>query len=290
MIRLFARYRAPVKRFLLLASILPGAVSFAAPTDVAIVAAMKLPEATSYAWRTQVVDDARTYEIIGQTDRATDFSLVTMPMVSALRRRSSRGTVGANSDNEATALFKGDEKFVVQTEDGWRTPDEIAALNGRGDSRGGRPGGGPGGSSRSRSSRGRGYPGEGEKGGPNYSNLQKTLSRPHDEIGIIVAGYTDLKMEGDVLSGPLSETAAKLLLVHAGQEKITPLQASGTFRIWIRNGVLEKYETRLEGKLSVETSSGKREVSVHQTATTTVTGVGKTRVEVPDDAKRKLGA
>jgi hypothetical protein len=279
-----------VNRCFFAALLLCAARAFAGPTDSAIVAAMKLPDAPSYAWKTQVVDDARTYDIVGQTDRATDYSLVTMPMVSAVRRRISRGSVGGNSENQTTALFKGDEKFVVQTDDGWRKPEEIAGSGEGGRGRpGGYGGGPPGGGSRGRRGAGRGFPGESDGRGPNYSNLQKTLSRPHEEIGIIVAGYTDLKMDGEVLSGPLTETAAKLLLVHAGQEQITPLQASGTFRIWVRNGILEKFETRLEGKLSVETSSGRREVTVHQTATTTLSDMGKTKVEVPDDAKKRLG-
>ena len=38
----------------------------AGPTDVAIVAAMKIPDARSYSWHTTVEDDARTYDITGE--------------------------------------------------------------------------------------------------------------------------------------------------------------------------------------------------------------------------------
>ena len=43
--------------------------------------------------------------------------------------------------------------------------------------------------------------------------------------------------------------AAKLLLVHPGQKEITPRAAAGTFRFWVENGMLVKYEVKLEGKL-----------------------------------------
>jgi hypothetical protein len=133
--------------------------------------------------------------------------------------------------------------------------------------------------------------GEGGRGAPPaYSNAQNTLNRPHEEIAVIIAGYSDLKVEGDVVSGTLSETSAKLLLVHAGQKDITPVKAGGTFRLWIREGMLVKYETTLEGTLKVESRDGKREVVVHQTATTTITDVGTTTFEVPAAAVKKLGA
>lgn len=274
-----------------LLGVLAAAPSHAGPAESAIVAAMKLPDAANYSWVTAVDDDARSYEIIGQTERATNYSLVTMPMVSAVRRRTSRST--SIVDNQATVLFKGDEQFVLQTDDGWKRPEEVfPAGNSRG-SGGGFPGGGMGGP-RGRSRRGGGNPFPHEDGStptPAYSNLQKTLSRPHEEIGIIVAGYTDLKVEDGVISGPLNETAAKLLLVHAGQNEITPLKASGTFRLWVKDGVLQKYETKLEGTLAIETAAKARhEITVRQRSTTTVKDIGTTKFEVPDEAKKKLGA
>ncbi|MBI5769023.1 MAG: hypothetical protein HZA93_14610 [Verrucomicrobia bacterium] len=277
------------------AGVLAIVSALAAPTDTAIVAAMKLPDFPNYSWVSEIVDDARSYEVVGKTDRATDYSLVTMPMVGAVRRRAVRGSSG--TDNQATALFRGAERFVLQTDNGWRLPEEMPAMAAR-SSRGGSPGGGyPGGGfpggMRGRGRRGGGpFPSEdGSPPTPAYSNLQQTLSRPHEEIAIIVAGYTELKAEeGGVFSGTLNETAAKLLLVHAGQNEITPLRASGTFRLWIANGTLVKYETKLEGTLQVETRSAKHEVVVHQRSTTTLKDAGATTFEVPDEARKKLGA
>ena len=261
-----------------------GPALIAGPTDTAIVAAMKLPDAKNYSWVTTVEDDARTYDISGQTDQS-DFSLVTMPMVAAVRRRVGRGS--APSDNQVEAIFKGAERCVLRTPDGWKTPAELAdqaraaargGPGGAGFPGGAFPGGGP-----PRGRRGAGHP------PAPYSNLQSNLARPHEEVGVIVGSYTDIRAEGDVITGTLSETGAKLLLVHPGQSELTPLKAGGTFRLWVRDGALVKYELRLEGTLAVETPAARREVEVHQKSTTELKAVGTTIFTVPEEARMKLG-
>ena len=273
------------------------------------MAAMKLPDAPSYAWRTEVADDARTYEISGSTERAGEYSLVTMPIPVTGGRRAARGPVNSSGTSTVTAWFKGAVDCVVQSGDGWRRPEEISnagdrdAGGGGGQRRrggGGPPGGGGGifgggmgGRGVGGGGRGGGYPppvdDRGEAGGRAFSNVQKTLSRPHEEIAVIVAGGSELKAEGEVVSGRLSETSAKLLLVHEGQRDRVPLQAGGTFRLWVRGGALVKYETRLEGVLRVDDSAGRREVRVNETSTTTLSEVGTARVEVPAEVRKRLG-
>jgi len=268
-----------------------SAALLAGPIEAAIVAAMKLPEAPNYSWQTEIVDDARTYDLTGATDRTTDFSLVSMPLTSVGGRRGARG--GAAPAQPATVVFRGSEERIMLVDEQWVRPDEIVGDGPRGrGGRGGGPGGPPGmGGPRGRGGRGGGRPPGGDSAGPEpaYSNLQDTLSRPHEEVAIIVAGATDLKVEGEVIRGTLSPTAAALLLVHPGQKNLTPLHASGTVRLWIKDGALQKYETRLEGRLAVEGGWGRREVEVQQTATTTLSAVGTTKVEVPPEAQKKLG-
>ena len=308
-----AWFLTPVQRFVLacLASLLVPVAAHAGPTEAAIVAAMKLPDAASYSWSTNVDDDARSYAIDGQTDRATDYSLVTMPLVAAARRSAGTGT--ASSANLSNFVFKGDEKSVVQVDSSWKTIDELVAsaaaasnsnyrssfpsmggwggmrMRGRRGMMGGMGGMGPGSWPSNSAETGESSGANGRQPPP-FSNLQKTLSRPHEELGIIVAGASDLKVEGDVVSGTLSDTAAKLLLVHPGQKEITPLKASGTFRLWLKDGALVKYEVKLEGTLAVMSNGDRHEIDVHQTALTEIKNVGTTKFDVPDDAKKKLGA
>ena len=70
---------------------------------------------------------------------------------------------------------------------------------------------------------------------------------------------------------------------------LVPLQAGGTFRLWVRGGALVKYETRLEGVLRVDDAAGRREVRVNETSTTTLSEVGTARVEVPPEVRKRLG-
>ena len=186
----------------------------------------KLPDARNYTWITDVVDDARSYTIDGKTDLADnkDYSLVTMPMVGAIRRGMSRG--GGAADPQTTALFKGDEKFVVETPDGWKKADELTSGSSRGRSRYGGYGGGYGGSRGGYGGRRGGTSGRGgsDSRGDSplaYSNLQKTLSRPHEEIAILVAGYTELKPEADGVSG----TFNRAKLFASGPNFTTAIQA-----------------------------------------------------------------
>lgn len=268
----------------------------AGPTEAAIVGAMKLTEARNYSWLTDVSEDARSYTLEGKTDLADnkDYSLVTMPMPA--RRRgppapgsgSSRGSSAGEATS--TAYFKGDEKYVVETPEGWRTGEEMTnSRSGRGGYGGRGPYGGPGGYGGRGSYPGRSRTGEGERSFSTAS-LPPSLSRPHEEVAIIIAGYTDLKAEADGVSGTLSEMNAKLLLVRPGQKDVTPLKAAGTFRLWLKDGLLVKYQVKLDGKLQIEGREGRRDVDVHQTATTTLKDVGTTRFDVPEAVKKKLGA
>lgn len=242
--------------------------------DAAILAAMKLPDAHNYHWISTVEDDARFYEIEGRTEKA-GYTLVSMPLVSSLRRR-----LGADGTGVQTAIFKGDMSCVIQTPTGWSTPDELSPKSGSANSHG---------VSYTSLHTSRHSRSGGSASSSNYSNIQLNLSHPADEIGIIVGSYTDIHADESGVSGTLSEMGAKLLLVHPGQDEITPLNASGSFKLWIKDGILVKYEVRLAGTISVETGSLHREFTVHQTATTELRDVGTTRVDVPEEVRRKLG-
>lgn len=257
-----------------------GSFLHADPVETAIVAAMKLPAAPNYAWVTDIVDDARTYSIAGKTERAGDFSRVTMPMISVLRRRAGLGA--GNSDNQVTAIFCGDQRLVVDVDGTWKTPAEMSASSRMAGRRAGNASGGTGGA------RIGGRNPNDKAALPPYSNLQLTLSRPHDEIAIIVANASEWRAEPDGVSGALADLGARLLLVHPGQNELTPLRAGGTFRLWLKEGSLVRYQVRLTGTLAVKAGLDRREIDVNQDATTKLREMGTTRVDVPEEAKRKL--
>ena len=60
---------------------------------------------------------------------------------------------------------------------------------------------------------------------PLYSTGQFALSRPHEELGVIVSSCTFLAVEGDGAVGVRSDLGAQLLRVCKGQDHIRPIEA-----------------------------------------------------------------
>jgi hypothetical protein len=251
---------------------------------------MRLSDQPNYSWVATVVDDARTYDIFGKTVRG-GFTQVRMPVINSVRRKLGRSV----TDTQIHLIFRGNVHCVIETDDGWRTPTELPMLQWNapesqpsraspaiglllGNSRGSLLGAAiPGGASRN-------VPTE-----RTYSNLQLALSHPHEELGVIVGSHEALQVEGDLVTGSLTALGAQLLLVRDGQKYIEPVGASGTFKLWLRGGMVTKYQVTLEGTLNVHLSSGRRKIEVHQTTDTILKDVGTTTFEVPDQARVKLG-
>lgn len=270
---------------------LAGSSLFAGPVDDGIVIAMRLSERPNYSWTSIVDDDARTYDIVGKTS-PDGFTQVRMPIVNSIRRRLGRGA----TDNLVDAIFRGNVECVLATDTGWKTIEElpivrdtepILGTDGMGDpgsiltTPGAVTGGG-----------GSILPlpkGDDERGRRVYSNLQMGISHPHEDLGVIVSSGTELRASGEVLTGTLTELGAQLLLVRDGQPEITPEQGAGTFTIWMRAGMVQRFQVKLEGVLAIKTGLGTKRVTVNQTTHTVIRDVGTTRVEVPAEARRKLG-
>ncbi len=271
-------------------------VALAGPTEAAIVAVMRLSDQSNYSWVATVSDDARTYDISGQTVTGA-FTRVKMPVINSVRRRLGRSV----TDTQIEFIFRGNVTCVIATDDGWLRPGELPPppevdsevdriVNPAGST--GTPGarsisGGviKGTVIRSSSS----PPGDTDERQRGYSNLQLAISHPHEELGVIVSSHTEFKVEGEVVSGTLTDLGAQLLLVRDGQKEITPVRAAGTFKLWLREGLVSRYQVRLEGVLQVNTPGGRRQVAVNQNTETVLKEIGTTRFEVPDQARIKLG-
>ena len=95
----------------------------------------------------------------------------------------------------------------------------------------------------------------------------------------LAAATKELKKDGDVYSGDLTEEGAK------AQFRIgTVSNPKGSVKFWLKDGALSKYEYKVKGTVSF--NGNDREVD--RTTTVEIKGVGTTRVEVPEDAKKKL--
>ena len=266
------------------------------PAERAIVAAMKLSEQPNYSWSATFSDDARTYDVEGKTDRA-GYTWMRLPMVKAIAQR-----LGREAEPQLEAVFLNSATFVVRTDRGWKTLKELPKRNWdwndnfdpwplpmspRGNlSAAALAGLDPLGAAT--------FPApilvapppmpDADDRRP-YSNAQFALSFPHDELSVIVSSYTSLQVDGDVASGTLSDLGAQLLLVRDGQDHINPLCAGGVFRMYLKGGLVTRYNLKLEGIVVVD----RKKYHVHQESSTQVANVGATLVQVTDDIRRKLG-
>ncbi len=278
----------------LLACLVAGPLH-AGPTEAAILAAMRLSEQSNYSWVATISDDARTYDIDGKTTRG-GFTRVKMPVINSIRRRLGRSV----TDTQIELIFRGNVTCVIESDEGWVRPEElppppetdleferIVSPTGPIGLPGSRPGSGglPKGAGGRKRGSGSGDRDEHPRG---YSNLQLAISHPHEELAVIVGSHQEFKPEGDVVSGSLTDLGAQLLLVRDGQKEITPVRAAGTFKLWIRDGMVSKYQVRLQGVLTVETPAGRRQIEVHQSTDTVLKDIGTTKFDVPPQARTKL--
>ena len=55
-------------------------------------------------------------------------------------------------------------------------------------------------------------------------------------------------------------------------------------KFWVKDGVLSKYEYQVKGKMSFNGN----DVEINRTTAVAIKEVGSTKVDVPDEAKKKL--
>jgi len=96
----------------------------------------------------------------------------------------------------------------------------------------------------------------------------------------------EIKKDGDVYSGDLTEDGAKALLTAGFRRNNAnpPTNAKGSVKFWVKDGAITKYETKGTGKGQFNGES----MDIERTTTVEIKDVGKTKVEVPDDARKKL--
>ncbi len=172
-------------------------------------------------------------------------------------------TVGFG-DNQTPAVKKGD-KAVLKTDDGWQTPAEALAAAGD-------------------------QPGPGA-----FMPRQVQAFRTPT---VVMADYfdkiNDLKQADDAIAGTLSPDTVKPMLARggrrggggggAGQTPPEVKDPKGSVKFWVKDGVLTKVELTLSGTITFNDQD--RDVS--RTVTTEFKNVGTTKVDVPDEAKKKL--
>jgi hypothetical protein len=114
--------------------------------------------------------------------------------------------------------------------------------------------------------------------------MVKNFKAPATQATELAGQAKELKKDGDVYSSDLTEDGAKSLLQFRRGGTATVSDSKGTVKFWIKDGVLSKYEFKVQGKVSFNGNDR----DVDRTTTVELKDVGTTKVEVSDDAKKKL--
>jgi hypothetical protein len=131
---------------------------------------------------------------------------------------------------------------------------------------------------------------ENEEGpGRFWAGMLRGMATPAVQAAEMAADTTDLKKEGEVYASALTEQGAKTLMSlrrrgAATGEGPAISDAKGSVRFWLKDGELVKYEFKVQGKMSF----GGNDMDVDRTTTVEIKDVGTTKIEVPEEAKKKL--
>jgi len=160
-------------------------------------------------------------------------------------------------ENTTEAYLKGDKAVVSNPDGGWQTLDELANSEGR---------------------------------GRFMAGTLRNFKVPAAQAAELAGGATEVKKEGDAYTSDLSEENAKALLTFrggrggGGGEAPTVSDAKGSVKFWVTDGTLSKYELKVTGKVSFNGNDR----DMDRTTTVELKDVGTTKVEVPEDVKKKL--
>lgn len=164
-------------------------------------------------------------------------------------------------DNTTVVVGKGD-KVAVKTEDGWKTREELASDN------------------------------NGGNGGRNPARRAAGAVRnlPAKTAEELANDAKELTASGDAISGPLSEEGAKKAMMfrgaRGGNNANAPeiSNAKGDVKFMVKDGVLSGYELHVTGTMSINGNDR----DIDRTTKVEFSEIGSTKVEVPEDAKKKI--
>ena len=241
-----------MKRSLLVGTLLlvAGGLLAADPKDDVTAAAKKLGAQDSYSWK-QTSENAGGGGFGGGAvqGKAQKDGLI--------------WTSREGRNNNTIESFQKGEKGAVKTQDGWQSLAELAANQGGGN------GGGGGG------------------GGRFMAMGMRNFKAPAEQAADLASKVKELKADGDCCGGDLTEDGAKSLLSFGGRGGGNGPEisgAKGSVKFWVKDGALTKYEFKVKGTISFNGNDR----DVDRTTTVEIKDVGTTKIEIPDDAKKKL--
>lgn len=119
----------------------------------------------------------------------------------------------------------------------------------------------------------------GEGRGRFLGRMARNLKPAAAQAADLIAAAKDLKKEGDAYSGAMTEEGVRQQF-RFGE----PKNPKGSVKFWVKDGVLTKFETKVEAKVEFNGE----EFDASRTVTTEIKDIGSTKVNVPEAAKKKL--
>jgi hypothetical protein len=157
-------------------------------------------------------------------------------------------------DNTIEAVKKGD-KGALKNQDGWRSLEEASS---------------------------------GDRGpGTFMARRLQNFKAPAAQAEELARTAKELKQDGEVYSGEMTEEGAKNLLRFGGRGGGNGPEISGakaSVKFWIKDGVLAKYQTKVSGTVSFNGNDR----DVDRTTTVEIKDIGSTKITVPEEAQKKL--
>jgi hypothetical protein len=120
-----------------------------------------------------------------------------------------------------------------------------------------------------------------------FSMMIRNFKAPAAQADQLVSFAKDLKKDGDAYAAELTEEGAKTLLSwrrRSDGDGPAISGAQGSVKFWLKDGALVKYEFKLKGKMSFNGN----EFDNDRTTTVEIKDVGTTKLNVPEEAKKKL--
>ena len=243
--------------FLLTLPVFAAAQLFAADAaDEIKAAAKKLADTPSYAWTAKT--ESGQGGGAGGGRGGGGFGPASGKVDSGMTYMSWQG------QNSKTEAIKKGEKFVIKSGgDEWQTAAEL------------------------------------EDGGGDSNRARFTTRRvqnfktPAQEVTELIGRVKNLKKDGDAYSAELTPEALKQMYSFnrrggdSGGSGTDVSGLKGTVTFWVKDGVLSKYQTHVQGKMAFGQDG--REIDVDRTTTYEITDIGTAKISVPAEAKKKLG-
>jgi hypothetical protein len=225
------------------------------PKDDVMAATKKLADKGSYSWKSSMDLGPNSQFQISPTEAKID----------------KEGTIWlsfATRDGATIQGIKKGSKIAIKTDQGWQAGSADAG-------------------------------GGGGFGDPVVGGTRRlqNLKAPAAEVEDLISKVKDLKKDGDAFSGELTEDGAKSLVTMGGFGRRgggggggggnapAAKNAKGSVKFWVKDGVLSKYESKVQGTV---TGRDGEDRDIERSTTVELKDVGTTKIEVPEEAQKKL--